>query len=84
MELLKQLTSLKEAKNHMGETMYTTFNSWKTAVRKYHPTAWFDGDQDISNAFIGTKPYKRKETIGVGEWDGAEGVVFKDAVKPTK
>jgi hypothetical protein len=84
MQLLKQLVNLKEAKNHMGETVYTTYSSWKTAVRKYQPGAWFDGDQDICNAFIGTKPYKRKETIGVGEWDGSEGVVFKDVVKPAK
>jgi transcription antitermination factor NusG len=77
---LKQ-PKLREAKNHLGETTFASFPGWKRAVKQFHPDAWFDGDVDICNAFTGTKPYKRGETLGVGEWDGNEGVVFKGSVK---
>ena len=76
MKLSKELLSLVEAKNHLGETVYSTFPSWKAACKKQYPDVWFDGDIDICNAFVGTKPYKRGESKAVGEWDGNEGCMF--------
>lgn len=76
MKLSRELLSIVEAKNHLGETVYTTFPSWKAACRKADATVWFDGDIDICNAFVGTKPYKRGETKAIGEWDGNEGCIF--------
>lgn len=76
MKLSKELLSLVEAKNHLGETVYSTFPSWKAACKKHYPDVWFDGDIDICNAFVGTKPYKRGESKAVGEWDGNEGCMF--------
>ena len=67
----KELTGLTEAK---GE--YNTFQSWKAAVKKKHPEAWIEGDEDIAQAMIGPKPYKRGETKSVGEWDGAKGEIY--------
>lgn len=77
----KQVVAVDEAKNEFGEVEYASFASWRSAIKKLNPEAWFDGDKDICNAFTGTKPYKRKETLSVGEWDGAKGVVFKSAPK---
>lgn len=76
MKLSKELLALVEAKNHLGETVYSTFAGWKAACKKQDPTVWFDGDADICNAFVGAKPYKRGETRAIGEWDGAEGSLF--------
>ena len=76
MKLFKELLSLVEAKNHLGETVYSTFPSWKAACKKQYPDVWFDGDIDTCNAFVGTKPYKRGESKAVGEWDGNEGCMF--------
>lgn len=79
MSLLKELLQLREAqKNHMGELEYTNWSSWKAACKKNNPEVWFDGNQDICNAFIGPKPYKRGETLAIGEWDGEKGSMFKD------
>jgi hypothetical protein len=68
---------LTEAKNHLGETEYTSYNSWKRGCKKEDSTVWFDGDEDICSAMVGPKPYKRGETKSVGEWDGEVGVVYK-------
>lgn len=73
----KQVVAVDEAKNEFGEVEYSSFATWKSAIKRLNAEAWFDGDKDICNAFTGTKPYKRKETLGVGEWDGEKGVVFK-------
>lgn len=66
-----------EAKNHMGETEYSSYVSWKTALKKTFPEYWIDGDKEIANAMIGPKPYKRGETKSVGEWDGETGVIYQ-------
>lgn len=66
-----------EAANHLGETEYTTYSSWKRACKASFPECWIDGDQDIASAMVGPKPYVRGETKGVGEWDGDVGVVYK-------
>lgn len=68
--------SLSEAKNHMGETEYSSFASWKAAVKKKHPDFWIDGDKDIAQAMVGEQPFKRGKTKSVGEWDGSVGTVF--------
>lgn len=88
MQLLNELLSLREKKslqeaykNHLGEVEYTSYDSWRRACKKVDANVWFDGDRDICNAFVGTKPYKRKETRAIGEWDGAKGSVFQDAKK---
>jgi hypothetical protein len=72
---------ITEAKNHMGEVEYRSFSAWKSACKKINPEVWFDGNQDISNAFVGTRPYRRKETRSIGEWDGETGAVFQDVPK---
>lgn len=82
MNFLKELTAVTEMRNDMGEVVFTTFAGWKAAVKKAFPDAWFDGDKDIANAFVGTKPYKHKETRSVGEWDGAEGLIFAKKAMP--
>jgi hypothetical protein len=74
--LLNELIALKERKNHLGEIEYTTFSAWKSACRKNDSTVWFDGNQDICNAFVGAKPYKRGDTRAIGEWDGTVGSMF--------
>jgi hypothetical protein len=56
---------------------YSSFKSWKAAIKKKHPDAWFDGDEDIASAMVGPKPFKRGETKSVGEWDGAKGELFE-------
>jgi hypothetical protein len=67
-----------EAKNHMDETEYTSYDSWKAALKKKFPGYWIDGDKEIANAMVGPKPYKRGETKSVGEWDGEVGVLYKN------
>lgn len=66
---------LTEAK---GE--YSSFASWKAAIKKKYPDAWIDGDKDIASAMVGPKPYKHGETKGVGEWDGAKGELYESKV----
>jgi hypothetical protein len=55
---------------------YSSYASWKAAIKKKHPDAWIDGDKEIANAMVGPKPYKRGETKSVGEWDGDKGELF--------
>lgn len=69
---------LTESKNHMGETEYTSFVSWKSALKKKFPSYWLDGDKEIANAMVGPKPFKRGETKSVGEWDGDVGVIYQN------
>jgi hypothetical protein len=71
-EFIENLRYVLEAKNHMGETEYTTYSGWKAACRKAGATE-FDGDRDICQA--------KKDGKGVGEWDGAVGTVYDDAHK---
>jgi hypothetical protein len=60
--------SLNEAK---GE--FSTFKAWKAAAKKKQPECWIEGDEDIAQAMIGPKPYKKGETKSFGEWDGSKG-----------
>ena len=69
----EEVEVVAEARNHMGEVEYTTYSTWKKACKKAEPSVWFDGDQDICNAMVGAKPYKRGETRAIGEWDGVVG-----------
>ena len=64
---LATLATLAEAKNYLGEKEYTTWKSWKAAVKKANPAAWIEGDEDIAQAMVGPKPYKRGETKAIGE-----------------
>lgn len=57
---------ISEVKNHMGENVYHSYSSWRSACKKANPSVQFEGDKEICNA----KP-------GVGEWDGVTGVVYK-------
>ena len=70
MTLLKELFAIAELKNHMDETEYTTWDSWRKACRKAFPEVTFEGDKDIAQAMY-------KEGLAVGEWDGSVGVVYK-------
>jgi hypothetical protein len=69
MSLLKELFALAELKNHMDETEYTTWDSWRKACRKANSEVTFEGDKDIAQALVGKR--------SIGEWDGAVGTVFK-------
>jgi hypothetical protein len=84
MSLLKSLLELTESKNHLGERTFETFSGWKAACKKVNKAAWFDGDEDICNAFVGPRPYKRGESLAVGEWDGAIGCIFQGDAKPAE
>ena len=70
-----------ETKNHMGETEYSSWSSWRAAVKKHFPDFWIDGDKEIANAMIGPKPFKKGETKSVGEWDGEKGVIYAHTMK---
>jgi hypothetical protein len=60
-----------------AEKKFSSYKSWKAACKKVDANVWYDGDEDISQAMVGDKPYKRGKTKSIGEWDGAEGVVFQ-------
>ena len=81
LKALATLATLAEAKNYLGEKEYTTWKSWKAAVKKANPAAWIEGDEDIAQAMVGPKPYKRGETKAIGEWGGDVGSIFKVDVK---
>lgn len=49
---------------------FQTYASWRRAVRTIEPGAFIDGGPDIACA------------PGIGDWDGAEGVIYADAVTP--
>jgi hypothetical protein len=55
----------KDAVNHMGERSFRTYEAWKRACKEINPSVQFEGDKDICQA----KP-------GIGEWDGAEGIIY--------
>jgi hypothetical protein len=69
-------SSMNEAKNHLGDTEYKNFDSWKRAAKKKDSTVWFEGDKDIAQAMVGTKPFKKGETKSIGEWDGEVGSIY--------
>jgi hypothetical protein len=62
---MKLINDIFEAKNHLGEKTYRTFQGWKRACRLVDPQCTFEGDKEVCNA----KP-------GVGEWDGESGCVY--------
>ncbi len=51
---------------------YETYAGWKRACKAVKPDVKFEGDKDICCAFH------------VGEWDGASGVVWKEAIERAK
>jgi hypothetical protein len=73
-----------EAKDADGNQEYTSFAAWKRALKKAHPGHWLDGDEDIANALVGDKPFKRGSTKGVGEWDGSTGWIKTAKVSEAK
>lgn len=79
--ILREMLSILEGKNHLGEPEQTTFAGWKRACRKVNPDVWFEGDKDIAQALVGPKPYKHGETKSIGEWDGEKGSVYAHAKK---
>ncbi len=59
---------LSESVNHLGETEYTSYKSWLSALRRKYPVGLkIDGDKDIAGASVDGK--------FVGEWDGAVGSI---------
>ena len=74
---VKKVKSTNEAKDAHGNTEYNTYDSWKRACKKANTDCWIEGDRDIAQAMVGPKPYKHGQTIAIGEWDGATGVVYK-------
>lgn len=56
--------------NHLGEREFTTYTGWRNAIKRIDPDAIIEGDKDIACAFNGD------HSQGLGEWDGAIGVVF--------
>jgi len=59
---------LSESVNHLGETEYTSYKSWLSALRRKYPVGLtIDGDRDIAGASVDGK--------FVGEWDGAVGSI---------
>lgn len=60
----------KGGTNYLGERLYSTYAGWKRAVRGNWSEAYFEGDQDICNAF--TDSSRRH---GAGDWDGEAGIV---------
>lgn len=70
MGILKDIANdLFEGTDHEGNRTFRTHKAWRRAVKKHKPDAEFYGDKDIGGA------------NGVGEWDGATGVIWKDAGK---
>ena len=68
-EIDKLVGATKDATNHMGERSFQTYEAWKKACKAINPNVQFEGGKDICQA----KP-------GIGEWDGAEGIIYtKDA-----
>lgn len=67
------LKDLFEAKNHMGDTEYSSYKSWKAGIKKAAAgkQVTFTGDIDIDEAQVDGK--------AIGEWDGAAGCVYKAA-----
>ena len=61
----------QDAVNSNGEREFQTYEAWRRACRLINNNVQFEGDKDICQA----KP-------GIGEWDGARGIVYagtKDA-----
>lgn len=75
----ESVEAVAELKNHMDETEFTSFASWKSACRKVDPQYWLDGDKDIATAMVGPKPFVKGKTQGIGEWDGEVGTIYGDA-----
>jgi hypothetical protein len=55
----------KDSLNYLGEKEYQTYEAWKATCKKINSNVQFEGDKDICQA----KP-------GIGEWDGAKGVIY--------
>lgn len=77
--VVEGLAPVVEFKDHMGDTEFKSFASWKSACRKADPQYWLDGDKDIAQAMVGAKPFAKGKTRAIGEWDGEVGTVFGDA-----
>lgn len=56
--------------NHLGEATQQTYSGWRAACRRAFPNGSMIGNKDIGGWYI--------VDVQVGEWDGAEGSVFKD------
>jgi hypothetical protein len=65
-ECVKEI--IQEAVNHLGETAYRNYNSWKRACKQASPNCKFDGDRDVCNCFS-------QDGKPIGEWDGETGSV---------
>lgn len=66
---------VKEAKNHLGEREFQTYDGWRAAVRKIDPKAKIDGDKDIATAIHSVTGR------AIGEWGGDVGSIYKEVVK---
>lgn len=61
----------RQMKNHMDETEYSSWDSWRKACRKAHEGVTFQGDKDIAQAMHSDGKH------AIGEWDGAVGIIYK-------
>jgi len=53
----------------MDKTFYT-YEGWKRKLKSLGGSTYIEGDKDIAQGFV--------NGVNVGEWDGAEGVIFYD------
>jgi hypothetical protein len=72
---------LTEAKNHMGDAEYQTYDAWRRACKKIAPKGHMDGDKDIGEWHVGANPFKAGKTWAIGEWGGDKGSIYKDAAE---
>jgi hypothetical protein len=65
------LKDLYEMKNYLGDTEYSSYKSWKAAIKKAAAgkPVTFTGDIDIDEAHVDGK--------AIGEWGGDVGSVYK-------
>lgn len=66
---MKTFTEYLEARNHLGEMQYNSWNAWMKALKTMYSNVTFEGDKEIANAFVDGK--------GVGEWDGVVGIIYQ-------
>jgi hypothetical protein len=57
---------------------FSSYNNWKSTVKREYPLARFTGDKDIDEAHI-SRDHSLNGTVivSVGEWDGEEGIIHR-------
>jgi hypothetical protein len=72
---VNKVKGITEAKDHLGDTEYNSWDAWKRACRKVCPTMTIVGDKDIGEAHD-------ENDKSIGQWDGVKGTVYEYAKKP--